>query len=676
LPIILKKSSRNCVDTKYDMATKTTIEIQKRDSRFILSGDTDVLLGNKRLCFSLKRLGFEKSGEMLEVPFDRQTEIKILQELQNLLIKFGYFNELSSEIRKDQESYIRAQETFKEFSEKARYIRNDQFGDYPELIKEFESFQNVVGQKLVRKLYPLQLLSAFHMAFAQNACNFAVPGAGKTTIVYAAFAFLKNLPKDHPKHVDKLLVIGPLSSFAPWENEYKDCFGTEVPSKRLSGQGNMAKSEKQEHLYSTSPAELTLIFHGGVESLQDEIINFLKKNKVMVVVDEAHRIKNPEGVWGKSIVEIGKEAHARVILTGTPVPNGYEDLFNLFQFLYPFQYKDILGFHYGNLLEMTKADELESPKVKALIQNVSPYFIRIKKSDLKLPPIKENIIEVEMGQHQKEIYDFIETKYVKSFESNSSANIKDFLNKARLIRLRQAATNPALLMQSIRTSLESEDYESRITNSNISLPEEFQDDSDILLRIKNYSRNEIPSKFVTVKNVLAEHIEKQEKVIIWTIFILNAKELQLYLAEQGIKSELLIGEVEQPDRESIIKSFNDPTDRSFKVLIANPFSVAESISLHKGCHNAIYLERDYNCSNYLQSKDRIHRVGLNPNQETNYYYLLSKDSIDGVINQKLGIKAERMARIIDEDIPLFARINDSDETDLIKALMEDYAKRT
>ena len=176
--------------------------------------------------------------------------------------------------------------------------------------------------------------------------------------------------------------------------------------------------------------------------------------------------------------------------------------------------------------------------------------------------------------------------------------------------------------------------------------------------------------------MVKEKIAKGEKVIIWTIFVQNAKELQLYLAQNGIKSELLIGEVEQADRELIIERFNEPNDHTLQVLIANPFSVAESISLHKGCHNAIYLERDYNCSNFLQSKDRIHRVGLASHQETNYYYLISKDSIDGVIQIRLAEKVQRMEQIINQDIPLFVRINDSDETDLIKALIEDYARRT
>ena len=88
------------------------------------------------------------------------------------------------------------------------------------------------------------------------------------------------------------------------------------------------------------------------------------------------------------------------------------------------------------------------------------------------------------------------------------------------------------------------------------------------------------------------------------------------------------------------------------------------------------MERDYNCSNFLQSKDRIHRVGLPENQITNYYYLVSKNSIDEVINHRLNLKIRRMEEIINDDIPLFSRINDSDETDIIKDLISNYAKRS
>lgn len=650
------------------------IHTDNGSKHFLLTGDTEGVLNNARFAFSLKRLGYiHKDGTIL-VPYEDNTKIKVLQELQSLSNKFSFTANLSEETRNEVSSFDREVRMFDEFSDKAENIRNNKFADNPDLVEKFDEFQSVLKEKLARPLYPLQLLSAFHMAFSQNACNFAVPGAGKTSIVYGAYAYLKSLPVDDPKHVDKLLVIGPLSSFAPWEKEYKECFGVPVTSQRLSGDSTILRNHKEQHLFSGNPAELTLIFHGGVESLKDEIVSFLIRNKTMVVVDEAHRIKNPEGVWGKSVVEIAKEAKARVILTGTPVPNGYEDLFNLFQYLYPYKYKEILKFHYDNLVEMTKNSNPDSDRVKEFVSNISPYFIRIKKADLKLPPVKENEVEIDMDSHQREIYDFIETKYVRSFENSSTAAAKDILNKAKLIRLRQAATNPALLLKPIAETLNKEDYESRIIDG--SIPDEFQDDSAVLSKIYNYQKIETPKKFVEVRKLLEEKIlASNGKAIIWTIFIQNAKQLQEYLNNNGIESKLLIGEVEQTDREVIIDKFNDPNNSEFQVVIANPFAVSESISLHKGCHNAIYMERDYNCSNFLQSKDRIHRYGLPAGQETNYYYILSKDSIDGVINDKLGEKIKRMEKIIDEDIPLFIRINDSDETDLIKALINDYARR-
>jgi len=326
---------------------------------------------------------------------------------------------------------------------------------------------------------------------------------------------------------------------------------------------------------------------------------------------------------------------------------------------------------------MSKNDSIESSRVKQFIEDISPYFIRIKKSDLKLPPITEKIIEVDMDSEQRKIYDFIETKYVKSFQVDASGTAKDILNKAKLIRLRQASINPALLMKPLEDCMEFGDgLLDRDPNSDYVKYNEYIDDSEVIKIVNSFEKLLIPSKFQKTKELLDEIFERKEKVIIWTIFIQNAKMLQQYLVDNKIQSKLLIGEVPQEEREDIIAKFNNPDDNDFNVVIANPFSVSESISLHKGCRNAIYIERDYNCAMFLQSKDRIHRVGLKEGQITNYYYLISKNSVDSVINRKLNEKAERMSKVIDDDIPLLSRLHDDDETDIIKALLEDYAKRT
>jgi SNF2 family DNA or RNA helicase len=650
-------------------------------SQFVLSGDVQNAVNDRRLLLSLKRLRYTYDDGRLLIPHRAENSIAVLQEIEVLLSKFGFEIVRSENIQQDYSNYDREVALFDEFSHKAFSIRNNEFENYPDLVSDFDQFQKVVKSQLIRTLYPLQLLSSFHMAFAQNACNFAVPGAGKTSIVYGAYAYLKSLPHDDLRHIDKLMVIGPLSSFAPWENEYEACFGHKASFQRLSGDTSISKDDKLQHLFSGNPSEVTLIFHGGVPLLQKEIIDFLKRHKTMVVVDEAHRIKNPEGVWGRSITDISKEAVARAVLTGTPVPNGYEDIYNLYKFIYPFKYKDILGFHFQNLQDLTKGGNYESPRVQTLKDNISPFFIRIKKGDLYLPPIKETIIPISMGEFQREIYDYIENEYIDSFRSNPSATVKDILNRAKLIRLRQASTNPTLLLKPIIGSLEDcrwgEEWDADPNAKILSYGDETFDDSEFFLKIKNYPQNEIPKKFEGILDIIeTEIVPRSEKVIVWTIFIQNAKDLQRFLKDKGIYSELLIGEVPPYERENIIRSFNNPDNHDFNVVIANPFAVAESISLHKGCHNAIYLERDYNASNFIQSKDRIHRVGLSPDVVTNYYYVVSENSVDEIINRRLDEKVKRMENIINDDIPLFDRINDLDETDIIKDLINSYAQRT
>lgn len=654
------------------------IEIDFDEGQYVLLDCADELKRVRRLLVGLRRLQYHIEGANVCIPYDADSKISTLDEVRRLLLKHGFTYSLSKEADEELDAYEREIEFFKEFSEKARSIRNDEFENKPELVERFEQFTKVIDTRIIRTLYELQNLAAFHMAFSQHSCNFAVPGAGKTTIVYAAFAYLNSLACDDPRRVDKLLVVSPLSAFAPWENEFKACFGREPTSQRLSGDARITRAQKEQHLYSGDAAELTLVFHGGVSLLQSEIVDFLRSNKTMVVVDEAHRIKNPDGVWGRSAIEIAKEARSRVVLTGTPVPNGYEDLLNLFQYIYPYKYKDILGFNFASLMEMSEIEDSESSNALLLKENISPYFIRIKKKDLDLPAKHEHNIEIDMDDQQREIYDFIESAYIRSFSKNSSATIKDVINRAKLIRLRQAATNPALLKAPLLDALENsvELGEVDPNSKYLSIHDGLIDDSEFFHSVSNYEELCTPNKFLRIKELLDEIIgEDQDKCIIWTIFIQNAKSLGKYLLENSYDSKLLIGEVEQEEREGIIKKFNDPDNQEFRIVIANPFSVSESISLHKGCHHAIYLERDYNCSNFLQSKDRIHRVGLEKHQQTHYYYLVSKDSIDSVIDDKLRQKVERMEAMINEDIPLFSRINDDDETDIIKGLLKDYARR-
>jgi len=655
---------------------KVTVDV--KDNTYIITGDIeDAIIKKRRARSNFESIGtnFETSGQ-ITIPLSTKENNQDQQYalIQKLLNKFSITEAKTKQAEELLADYDRERQNFADFSIKAKNIRDNQHEG-----REFADFSKVLKSKLIRDLYTLQLLSAYHLAFAQNACNFSVPGAGKTSIVYGAYAYLNSLQPVNNKYVDRLLIVGPISSFAPWEIEYYECFGRTTTIRRLVG---VDAHNRMLHFYSRKRVEITLISYQSLAASQKDIIAFLRREKTMVVLDEAHKIKSVEGgQWAAAALSIAQYASSRVILTGTPAPNGYQDLLNLYRFIWP--QKRIIKFPANYLINLsTDKTAHAKEKINELVQDVSPFFIRIKKTDLGLPDaIENNPRIVKMGENQQTIYDHIEKKYVDYFEQER--NVGSFtgnLKTSKLIRLIQCATNPNLLNKPLDNYLREMGISG---NTGI-------DDRDIMQLIKSYSSaEEIPTKFIETGELIKKIIEQSGpagKVIVWTIHISSMLDLQDYLYSQHIQSERLCGDVpnEEDDideniitREKIISYFHRK-DCPYKVIIANPFAVGESISLHKACHNAIYLEMNFNAAMYMQSKDRIHRVGLEKDDKINYYYFLSKNSVDEVVHKRVLEKEKRMLDIIEsEEIPLLSMNADDANGDYndIQAIIKFYHDR-
>lgn len=645
------------------------LESSEDSSKLYITGDIEDIFANRRAARYIKdTLEFTKTDGKLIVNAEKDIN-KTIDKLKKVCEYISAELVFSGKVSEAVNNYALEEEKFHVFSEKARLIRDNCCDK-----EDFQKFVDSLSINLKnRSLYELQLLSAYHLAFSQNACNFSVPGAGKTSVVYGAFAYLSNLHADDSKYVDKLLIISPLSAFGPWELEYEECFGEKPSTKRLNGK--VSVDEKKQYLYSRTPAKITLLSYNSVPSLKDELIYFLKNNRVMVVLDEAHKIKNTSGgITANGVLDIAQYCSSRVVLTGTPAPNGYEDLYNLYKFIWPT--KKIIPFEIYQLKDMSKQES--DSRVETLLNAVAPFFIRVKKSDLGIPVATEHEpIIVPMGSAQRRIYDVIEKKYMNEIVSSKDNSFKQDLIKARLIRMMQAATNPNLLSVPLQQFANNEGFDAK----------EVVEDSSLIKEVLEYSKNETPAKFIKAKELIEKIIASGGKVVVWAIYVKNILDFQAYLLENGIDCRTLYGATpvatgdEEDDdtietREKIIAEFHKE-DSSFKVIIANPFAVSESISLHKACHNAIYMERSFNAAHFIQSKDRIHRYGLKPGIETNYYYLLSEDSIDSVINDRLRAKEERLREIIESmPIPLFSNVELETGDDDIKALIAEYVSRT
>lgn len=555
------------------------------------------------------------------------------------------------------------EQKFIDFSRKARLIRNNEIEQ-----SELNAFLNVIkGNSFIRTLKPFQILAAYHLAFSQNACNFSVPGSGKTTTVLAAYSYLKTTT-DSDKQVDKLMVIGPLSSFLAWKTDYKECFGENPVVLEIKG-GVPDSTIRNSLLISRVAEELILVSYDSVYRREEILSFFLKNNRTMLVLDEAHRIKNVAGgKRSEATLHLAPNAKSRVVLTGTPAPNNYVDVYNLYKFIWPSH--NIIGYSPQQLLNMSFKEN--DARVDTLIDRMAPFFIRIKKKDLDLPkPTFHNPTQVNMFPLQQQIYNEISSVIVNKLENKS---ILGFARRAATIRLRQAASNPSLLSKAIEDF--GFDYDEEDFENIVGIEDPLDIRSDVKHLIDNYEKLEVPAKFISAYNISKKIVDNKGKIIIWCEFIGTCESLSKYLTENGIANRLLYGKTPIGEREVIIQQFTDVNiPSSFNVIIANPHAVGESISLHQTCHNALYLEQSFNAGVYMQSKDRIHRVGLKPKDKINYYFLHSTGTVDQQVYDRVISKEEAMLELIEsQEIPLIAQNVDfeEDNDDDIKAIIRGY----
>ena len=177
--------------------------------------------------------------------------------------------------------------------------------------------------------------------------------------------------------------------------------------------------------------------------------------------------------------------------------------------------------------------------------------------------------------------------------------------------------------------------------------------------------------------IVKEFQIRNEKVVIWAHFIETIKLIEKQFKLNGFKCKKIIGETpserstvsEEETREKIRNEFVS-CDSGLDILLANPAACAESISLHQTCYNAIYYDLSYNGAQYLQSLDRIHRVGGSEEQESYYHFLHYENTIEPDILSNLESKKHKMLNIIETNYNICSldMFEENDDLELYETL--------
>lgn len=470
-----------------------------------------------------------------------------------------------------------------------------------------------------RQLTKHQLANVCKLTALPSGATFSVPGAGKTTEALAYYAFRR-------EPSSRLLVVAPKNAFAAWEEQIALCFDREVSVRRLvGGERRIKDAINDEH-------EISLITYQQLSSVKNTIAPWLLNAPTSMFLDESHRIKKgSSGLWASTVLGLSHLPTTKLIMTGTPLPNSLSDLIPQLNFIYP---------------ELDASNENVSKLIK-------PVYVRTTKAELGLPPVNTVRTIVNLNAGQRELYELLrseEARRLSGLQIQDKSQLRRFGQS--IMRLLQLVSNPSLLAKAENASELPYDLYSVLAEGD--------------------------SPKIAYACIKARRLARQgRKVIIWSSFVENVETIALRLADLGaqyIHGGVEAGsEEEENTREYKIARFHD--DDSSYVLVANPAACAEGISLHTVCHDAIYIDRNYNAAQFLQSMDRIHRLGLPSDTVTTVEILHSPDTIDESVSRRLALKVSRMAKVLeDESIHLEPEVVELDNDGIVDADLVDFIR--
>ncbi|GIP35971.1 DEAD/DEAH box helicase [Paenibacillus sp. J2TS4] len=486
-----------------------------------------------------------------------------------------------------------------EFSPRAKellVIANTKRSKFKEIdrvspVSEEEILNKLSEVGFKRKLTSHQLRNVAKLASLPAAATFSVPGAGKTTEALAYY-YLKK------EENSVLFIVAPKNAFAAWDEQLSICKPDAPSIVRLTG------GERAIEVALKKAPDKMIITYQQLPRVINLISSYLSGKSVIMFLDESHRIKSGEEiVTGKAILSLSHLPTEKLIMSGTPMPNSPYDLVAQFNFLYP---------------------EIEVDE-ESVLETIRTIYVRTTKAELGLKEPKYKIVTIPMSVSQKKLYDLLRSEEARQIE-NLRANQRNMLRTMgrSVIRMLQLTSNPSLILKNIKG------HDEVI--------------SEIIAEEKS-------PKIEYVCNRVRQLARQGKKSIVWSTFVENIELLKVRLEDLG--ADYIHGGVdagsEDDDftREGKIKRFHD--DSNALVLIANPAAASEGISLHTVCHNAIYLDRNYNAAQFLQSVDRIHRLGLPEDVDTEVEILICPDSIDESVERRLKIKIDRMSEVLSDD---------------------------
>lgn len=320
----------------------------------------------------------------------------------------------------------------------------------------------------------------------------------------------------------------------------------------------------------------------------------------LVIFDEATRLVNPKARTSKLVKKI--PSTMKLLMTGTPITNRPENIWNLIDTIRP----GYLGSHWNFINRYCVKDYWGSIKsyvnLDELAKRIAPLYIRRTKEQVltELPPIVSTDIVVELSAPERKLYNAVKKEILYELTNDMTSKISlASLGSAlvRMTRLKQIADG----MELIGEHKESAKIEAL---------------HELLEQIGN------------------------NKVIVFSQFAEMCK--LLYSELQSYYPLLITGSVSSEDRQQIIDDFNNPRCHN-KILIMSEAG-SEGLNIQHDCSYIVHFDLAWSLSKMVQRTGRVHRMGQ---KNTVFEYsLIAKETVDEYIRKTIMKKRTLSDQVI------------------------------
>ena len=440
-------------------------------------------------------------------------------------------------------------------------------------------------------------------------------GTGKSKVLVDNIAMLYDKGR-----INGALIIAPKGVYRNWySQEIPNHLPSHIEHKTVlwTATTSKAKDKEYQQLFKIDLDLHILIMNVEAFSTKKGLefaTSFLNCHNSLMAVDESTTIKTPSAKRTKAILNLGKVAMYRRILTGSPVTKSPLDLYTQCGFLDGY----LLGFdsyyafrnRYAVMVERNFGGRrVQIPKgykrLGELSDKLKPFSYRVLKEDcLDLPDKIYMKREIQLTAEQKKLYDQMKREALATLNGKTVTTITAL---TQLMRLHQITCG------------------------------HFSADDGSIQEIKN-------NRLAELLDVL-EEIEG--KAIIWAHYQHDVMNIYKLLEDKYGPGSVVhyYGKTLPEERDYAIKNFK--TNDKVRFFVGTPQTGGYGITLTQA-NTVIYYSNGYDLEKRMQSEDRAHRIGQK--KTVTYVDIIAEDTVDTKIVKSLRKKINIASKVMGEEL--------------------------